>query len=60
MSKFESSEYLRGRAQELRRLALEHVGQYAQSLRKFAEQLDTKAAQVAARSENDDIHQQQG
>jgi hypothetical protein len=46
MDKFETPHYLRERADGLRKLALEHVGQYAQSLRKFAEELDAKAARI--------------
>lgn len=53
MSDFENSQYLRDRARDLRRLALEHVGQYAESLRKFAEELDVKAAQIAPQSQSD-------
>jgi len=57
MSDFENSQYLRDRARDLRRLALEHVGQYAESLRKFAEELDVKAAQIAPQSQSDTFQQ---
>jgi hypothetical protein len=48
MDKFDSPEYLRERAEGLRKIALENVGQYAQSLRKYAEELYAKAAHIEA------------
>ena len=51
MDRFETPQYLRQRAEELRNIAFEHLGEYARSLINLSAELETKAAEIEAQLE---------